>query len=99
MAAIGFVIALALKEVPLRGTAQAAAGDLGDAAGQAEVDRVIAALRRWLAAQLADWGTDGDPPAAADGGQIGAALESISRRMLEHDDAPHPGTALAAETA
>ncbi len=51
--------------------------------GQAEVDRVAAAFRHWLAEQLADWDEDSDGP---DEDQIGAAMDRISRRMLEHDD-------------
>ena len=59
-------------------------------AGQAEVDRVIAALRHWLTEQLADWGEGSDHP---DESEIGAALSSISRRLLQHDeDTPFPSS-------
>jgi hypothetical protein len=48
--------------------------------GEDEVAQVIAAFRRWLVAQLADWenGPDSD--------QISVALDDISRRLLQHHD-------------
>jgi EmrB/QacA subfamily drug resistance transporter len=53
VAAIGFVVALALREVPLRGTAQAGARDIGDGfamptqeSSQQRLERAIAAILR-----------------------------------------------------
>jgi EmrB/QacA subfamily drug resistance transporter len=53
VAAIGFAVALALREVPLRGTAQASAGDIGDAfamptqeSSQERLERAIARILR-----------------------------------------------------
>ena len=53
VALAGFLLALALKEVPLRGTAKASAGDLGDGFGmpseqssEQQLERAIAAILR-----------------------------------------------------
>jgi EmrB/QacA subfamily drug resistance transporter len=53
VAAIGFAVALRLREVPLRGTAQASAGDIGDAfamptqeSSQQRLERAIARILR-----------------------------------------------------
>ena len=51
--------------------------------GHAEMDKLIAALRRWLATELADWG-------AADDEQLSAALAELAKGMLD-EDAPIPG--------
>jgi EmrB/QacA subfamily drug resistance transporter len=49
-------------------------------AGETEVSRVIGAFRGWLVEQLADWEHGPDERA------IGAALDDISRRLLQHHD-------------
>jgi EmrB/QacA subfamily drug resistance transporter len=196
VAAIGFVTALFLREVPLRGTAQASAGDIGDAfamptqesslqrleraiaavirsrgrdelpevlaasgtplstagtwgvveiiryrqafghadlsemarrhhlpsavleptfaelarqgmvvrsadaldltaSGESEVDRVIGSFKTWLVAQLADWDSDPAHPGPGEP-EIGAALDDISRRLLQHHDEHRVPPALAA---
>jgi EmrB/QacA subfamily drug resistance transporter len=196
VAAVGFVTALFLREVPLRGTAQASAGDIGDAfamptqesslqrleraiagvirsrgrdelpevlaasgtplstagtwgvveiiryrqafghadlsemarrhhlptavleptfaelagqgmivrsadaldltpSGESEVDRVIGSFKTWLVAQLADWDSDPAHPGPGER-EIGAALDDISRRLLQHHDEHRVPAVLAA---
>jgi EmrB/QacA subfamily drug resistance transporter len=48
--------------------------------GETEVTRVIGAFRSWLVAQLSDWENGPDDQ------EIGAALDDISRRLLQHHD-------------
>lgn len=54
------------------------------AAGQAETDRLTAAVRKWLTEQLADWNQDPDDQ------QITAALQRIARRMLTEGSESRP---------
>ncbi len=61
-------------------------------AGEREVGRLIAALRGWLAAQLADW-EDGP-----DSAQIAPALSDISRKLLQHHDEHRVPPSLAPAT-
>lgn len=51
--------------------------------GHVEMDKLIGSMRRWLAAELADWG-------AADDEQLSAALAELAKGMLT-EDAPMPG--------
>jgi EmrB/QacA subfamily drug resistance transporter len=53
--------------------------------GETEVERVIGSFKAWLVAQLADWGSDPAHP-GPDSTEIGAALDDISRRLLQHHD-------------
>lgn len=51
--------------------------------GHVEMDKLITSLRRWLAAELADWGADDDD-------QLSAALAELAKGMIT-EDAPIPG--------
>ena len=90
------------QELGNQGMVQRANGSLRlTPQGHAEVDRVVAAFRHWLVEQLADWGEDsahpGEDSAQPDEDRIGAALDRISRRMLEHEDqASRPALAVGA---
>jgi EmrB/QacA subfamily drug resistance transporter len=57
--------------------------------GETEVERVIGSFKTWLVAQLADWGPRPDQD------EIGAALDDISRRLLQHHDEHRVPPALA----
>jgi hypothetical protein len=46
--------------------------------GRAELAKLTAALRSWLAGELADWGADGDE-------QLHRALGTLARRMVDDD--------------
>ncbi len=56
VALIGFLVALALKEVPLRGSAKASAGDLGDGFGMPTEESSERCLERAIAAILRERG-------------------------------------------
>ncbi|HEU5265399.1 MAG TPA: MFS transporter, partial [Jatrophihabitans sp.] len=47
--------------------------------GRAELEKVIATMREWLAAELVDWG-------AADDARLGAALSALARRLVDDDE-------------
>ena len=63
--------------------------------GESEVERVVDSFRSWLAGELSDWehGAGG-----ADSGQIGEALDDISRRLLQDRDERRLPAALAPGT-
>jgi hypothetical protein len=63
------------------------------AAGESEVERVVGSFRAWLVDQLADWDWDPTHPPEQ---EIGAALQDISRRLLQHHDEHRVPPALAA---
>jgi EmrB/QacA subfamily drug resistance transporter len=68
VAAIGFVIALALKEVPLRGTAQASAGDIGDAFAMPTQESSLQRLERAIAGVIRSRGPEVLPAVIAQSG-------------------------------
>ncbi|MFF5290022.1 MDR family MFS transporter [Paractinoplanes globisporus] len=51
--------------------------------GRTELERLVAAVRAWLAAELADWGADDDA-------QLRAALTALARRLVDDDPQPLP---------
>ena len=61
VALAGFLLALALKEVPLRGTAKASAGDLGDGFGMPTEQSSDKRLERAIAAILRERGREHAP--------------------------------------
>jgi EmrB/QacA subfamily drug resistance transporter len=63
--------------------------------GESEVDRVIGSFKTWLVAQLADWDSDPAHPGPGER-EIGAALDDISRRLLQHHDEHRVPAVLAA---
>lgn len=56
-------------------------------AGQAEIEKIVAAARDWLATELADWG-------AADDELLRQAMSNMARQYVDHD--PQLGRAVAA---
>ena len=68
IAAIGFVVALALKEVPLRGTSQASAGDIGDGFGMPTQESSLQRLERAIAGVIRSRGRDELPEVLAQTG-------------------------------
>jgi hypothetical protein len=52
-------------------------------AGQREVDTFVAAIRAWLADELADWG-------AADDALLSDALAGIARNIIDEESALGP---------
>jgi hypothetical protein len=51
--------------------------------GRAELEKLVAAVHAWLAAELADWG-------AADDTQLTTALTALARRLVDDDPQPLP---------
>jgi hypothetical protein len=51
--------------------------------GRAELEKLLAAVHAWLAAELADWG-------AADDTQLATALTALARRLVDDDPQPLP---------
>jgi EmrB/QacA subfamily drug resistance transporter len=68
VAAIGFAVALALREVPLRGTAQAAARDIGDGFAMPTQESSQQRLERAIAGILRTRGRDALPAVIAQSG-------------------------------
>ena len=68
VAAIGFLVALLLKEVPLRGTAQASAGDIGDGFGMPTQESSQQRLERAIAGIIRAHGREALPTVIADSG-------------------------------
>jgi EmrB/QacA subfamily drug resistance transporter len=68
VAAIGFVTALFLREVPLRGTAQASAGDIGDAFAMPTQESSLQRLERAIAGVIRSRGRDELPEVLAASG-------------------------------
>ncbi len=68
VAAIGFVVALALKEVPLRGTAKATAGDIGDGFGMPTQESSQQRLERAIAGVIRAHGEEALPRVLSDSG-------------------------------
>ncbi len=58
VALVGFLLALALEEVPLRGSSKASAGDLGDAFGMPTQEGSERRLERAVAATWRVWGRE-----------------------------------------
>ena len=75
VAAVGLLLSLALRQVPLRGTARAAAGDLGDAFGMAADQSSQERLERAVAAILRARGREGAPLMLA---RSGSSLDPAS---------------------
>jgi EmrB/QacA subfamily drug resistance transporter len=68
VAGIGFAVALFLKEVPLRGTAQASAGDIGDGFAMPSQETSQQRLERAIAGVLRSRGRDELPDVLASSG-------------------------------
>ena len=51
--------------------------------GRTELEKLVATVRAWLAAELADWG-------AADDAQLHTALTALARRLVDDDPQPLP---------
>jgi hypothetical protein len=74
VAAIGFATAIFLREVPLRGTAQASAGDIGDGFGMPTQESSLQRLERAIAGVIRSRGRDELPSViAASGTPLSAA--------------------------
>ena len=51
--------------------------------GREELERLVATVRAWLAAELADWGADDDA-------RLRAAITALARRLVDDDPQPLP---------
>ena len=84
------VLAPTFSELGSQGLIEQTDGELAlTDTGESEVNRVIGSFRGWLTEQLSDW--ENGPDSA----EIGAALDDISRRLLQHHDEHRLPAALA----
>ena len=70
IAAIGFVVSLALREVPLRGSSQANAGDIGDGFAMPTQESSLQRLERAIAGVIRSRGRDELPDVLAQTGTV-----------------------------